>query len=308
MNLRSLLGEPVKGFLRTTRNGGPGAGIGYLRAPRISRLFPSITRRYPLEDFEIHILTGRSRLTMALWMVATWMATTERNWKFVIHDDGSLREADALELKRLLPECRVLLSAETNPIVSSALARHPLCLQCRNLHPLGRKLIDMPLFSQGLRLVSIDTDILFYRKPERLMRWLRESNPPSIFMEDVKDACLLDRAQVKELFGALLVEKINTGIIAVSKEILALDLLEDCLARTGLLSRKRWFIEQTLYAVAASVAGATELLPQEYEISLTEKCSPDAVARHYVGAIRHLFYSEGLARASALLGRAPRSS
>jgi hypothetical protein len=55
-----------------------------------------------------------------------------------------------------------------------------------------------------------------------------------------------------------------------------------------------WRIEQTLLALCSARFGV-ELLPSEYRISLTcgaENC----VAKHYVGAVRHLMYSEGMRR------------
>ena len=46
----------------------------------------------------------------------------------------------------------------------------------------------------------------------------------------------------------------------------------------------------------AAVAGRGGLLPPDYEVSLEKKARPDAVARHYVGAVRQLFYGDGIAR------------
>jgi hypothetical protein len=86
-----------------------------------------------------------------------------------------------------------------------------------------------------------------------------------------------------------------------------LDLIEKCLARTQVLSGDQWFIEQTLYAVAVSVHGRVELLPKEYAMSLESHCSTKALSRHYIGAIWHLFYSEGLPRVNRNMRRGKQS-
>jgi hypothetical protein len=298
----------IKAVLRNARDGGLRSAWGCLTAGRIRRHLPALSRAFPAEDFEIQILTGCTRLTMALWMAASWVAATSRNWRFVFHDDGTLTESDAGNIRALLPGSRVLLSAQTSPEVVRALSRHPLCLQCRNRHPLGRKLIDMPIFASQPQLLTIDTDILFYRRPERLLRWIAQDDLACLFMEDVQDACLLTAAEAARMFGVKLAQRVNTGIVAVPKSVLPLDFLEDCLARTNLLQRDPWFIEQTLYALAASASGQVELLNEEYFMPLDPACPNSAVARHYMGANRHLFYSEGLPRASRMLRDAARGA
>jgi len=238
---------------------------------------------------------------MGLCMIASWIIATGRCWRFLVHDDGTLLMSDAEVLSKLLPNCRVLLSSETNKQVSLALNEHPLCLQCRNLHPLGRKVIDMPLFASQAKLLSIDTDILFYRKPRRILDWMIETDSTCLFLEDVQDACLLNPDQTVRLFGVRRAPKVNTGIAAVPKKIMNIDFLEECLGKANLLTRDWWYIEQTLYAMAAAVYGRVELLPQEYFMALEPPCPEAAVARHYMGANRHLFYSEGLPRLKRIM-------
>src|SRR5207244_6195553 len=61
---------------------------------------------------------------------------------------------------------------------------------------------------------------------------------------------------------------------------------------TGNLEGHFWRIEQTLYALCSSRFGV-ELLPERYDIRLSEGIN-NSSCRHYVGAIRHLFYGEGI--------------
>lgn len=263
---------------------------------------PRLTHRLQFEDFEIHVLAGQSRLTMALWMIASWITTTGRHWKFVIHDDGTLGPMDVVRLEHALAHCKVILSKDSNSAVGQALSKYPLCLRCRNLHPLGRKLFDMPLFAIQNKLLSIDTDILFFSTPQLMLQWIiGEDNGKSIFMEDVKDASLVPALEAEQLFEINLVQKVNTGIIGIQKQILSLDFLEECLACSGILNKDRWYIEQTLFALASSKFSNVELLPPGYVMAMDAQCPADAVARHYVGAVRHLFYSEGLAQVRPML-------
>ena len=72
-----------------------------------------------------------------------------------------------------------------------------------------------------------------------------------------------------------------------------LEWVEEFLAVPGLAEGHFWRIEQTLYALCGSRYGA-ELLPQAYDVRL-EAGIPPRIFRHYVGAIRHLMYGEGIA-------------
>ena len=53
-----------------------------------------------------------------------------------------------------------------------------------------------------------------------------------------------------------------------------------------------WRIEQTLFALCSSRFGV-ELLPSEYDVHL-EGGINGSPSRHYVGAIRHKMYGEGI--------------
>jgi hypothetical protein len=52
-----------------------------------------------------------------------------------------------------------------------------------------------------------------------------------------------------------------------------------------------WRIEQTLFALCSSRYGV-ELLPEPYDVHLGEGIK--GPVRHYVGAVRHLMYKQGV--------------
>jgi hypothetical protein len=80
----------------------------------------------------------------------------------------------------------------------------------------------------------------------------------------------------------------------VHRNSICWDWTEEFLALPGILDGYFWRIEQTLFALCSSRHGV-ELLPQEYALRL-EPGIGDRCFRHYIGAIRHLMYGEGMAR------------
>ena len=73
--------------------------------------------------------------------------------------------------------------------------------------------------------------------------------------------------------------------------VLNLDWIEEFLQLPGILGHF-WRIEQTLYALCSSRYGV-ELLPEEYDVFLKGNVG-ERPSRHYVGAIRHEMYREGM--------------
>lgn len=87
-------------------------------------------------------------------------------------------------------------------------------------------------------------------------------------------------------------ERFNSGLGAIHRESLKLEWIEDFLDFPGVIGHF-WRIEQTLFALCSARWGV-ELLSKDYRVSLrpgTKGC----VAKHYVGAVRHLMYREGMA-------------
>lgn len=86
---------------------------------------------------------------------------------------------------------------------------------------------------------------------------------------------------------------LNFVVLSCSKaSIYLLDWIEEFLALPSLKAGHFWRIEQTLFALCSSRFGF-EHLPAEYTVRL-EPGLGGRPFRHYVGAIRHLMYGEGM--------------
>ncbi|MDL5055462.1 hypothetical protein QQ056_18185 [Oscillatoria laete-virens NRMC-F 0139] len=212
----------------------------------------------------------------------------------MIHDDGSLSQKYQKELPDLLPGCRVIGSKEAADFIQKRLQNHPLSGECRQIHPLCRKLFDIPLMTTKQKILMIDTDILFFRHPDQILNWLCEPSQHTLFMEDIQDATVNPAFDFARQKGFTMIPKVNTGIVGMNREIYDLDFFEECLAQTDMIKSDRWFIEQSLFALLSSIKGDVEFLDSSYHMELTPACPPDSVARHYMGKVRHLFYSEGI--------------
>ncbi|MDQ3624346.1 MAG: hypothetical protein M3463_17950 [Verrucomicrobiota bacterium] len=244
----------------------------------------------------VHVLAGEADWRQAAWMLASWFHYSESGWPVHIHDDGTLPPKARTTLQRLFLGARVISRAEADDAMSRELEAFSFCDYYRRLHPLALRIFDVAHFSPGDRFILLDSDLLFFALPREALSWASRETPECWFLEDIRGASLLVAEQARVELGVELWSRVNTGLALVWKKAVDLEFCDRCLAQTSLLRGHLWRVEPTLYALCAARHGKGGLLPLTYEVSLGRDAESDAVARHYVGAVRSRFYSEGLAR------------
>jgi hypothetical protein len=255
----------------------------------------------PLEDIPIHVLTGSDDWLLACWMLASWFHFTQRNWRLIIHDDGRLPPEARPAFVKMFPGVRGIYSVEADRTVLDALAPYPACREYRLAHPLARKIFDVPILTRAPRFIILDSDIVFFKKPDAILRWCAEGQGQCWFNKDVNEAMPISRSQIREKLGIDTWHRVNSGLCLIDGPAIDLALCERALRETTLMDKHIWLVEQTLFAICASAKGRGGLLPDEYEVSKALHAKPDAVARHYVGSVRHRFYSDGIPRVKKAL-------
>lgn len=281
---------------RDVKRGWGAAYHDYQTLPRIEEWAWAFWGEEPTK-VPVHILTGDKDWRLAAWSLASFLHFTEVGWPIVIHDDGTLPEEAVEVFKELFVSCRIIMRGEADAEVTKLLRPYPFCLDYRNTHPLGLKVFDMPHYANGERYVMLDSDVLFFRKPEEIIHW---ANGPLAkdcwFNEDVQEASLITASEAREELNVKLWSRVNSGLCLIYKPAVDFDFCDRALAITSILRGHIWRVEQTLLALCASRNGKGGLLPNTYEVTLKKNASKDIVARHYVGAVRDRFYAEGLKR------------
>jgi hypothetical protein len=147
----------------------------------------------------------------------------------------------------------------------------------------------------------LDTDVLFFSKPVDMLEWVDGKSGGSWFNEDVAEASLVSPEEALAKWNVRLIRRVNSGVCLVEAGTVDLDFCEQVLRESGLLGGLLWRVEQTLFALCASRAGRGGLLPSTYEVSLGSRRAPEAICRHYVGAVRDRFYAEGVRELAGVL-------
>jgi hypothetical protein len=259
-----------------------------------------------LPDFEgapvpVHLLTGSRfwyQTAFCLWSLSR---TAERPLQPSIYDDGTLGSAMRDHLLRLFPATRFVEQPETRARLDAVLPteRFPV-LRDRWIHyPHIRKIIDPHVGQEGWKLV-LDSDLLFFRRPEALLAQVDRPGD-SLHAVDCATSYGYSRALMDRLAGRPVAEKVNVGLTGLQGSAIDWVQLEawarELIAQEGM----SYYLEQAL--VALHVAGrACAVLPaNDY---LTFPLPPEAqgcgaVMHHYVASSKRWYFQQNWRRVLA---------
>ena len=168
---------------------------------------------------EVHFLTGGKFWDQTTLCLYTLQAHARHAFHSVVHDDGTLTPAVVRNLQRIFPQMVVCLRGEDEARASAALPtdRFPT-LQAERHHPYPNmlKLTDVHSGRHGWKLV-LDSDMLFFRRPDFLLDWLRAPDRP-LHMTDVQDSYGYPRALLDSLAGKPVPSHLNVGMCGLCND------------------------------------------------------------------------------------------
>jgi hypothetical protein len=255
-------------------------------------------QQFPNQNVEVHMLLGKRTWLMALWAAKSFQWATGHCWHFVFQDDGTLEEAQIHELGRLFPSGVVKGKLQADAEMEKRLVGHPACLAARRRHIMFLKLFDPYFYSSiGDRYILLDSDVLFFRKPDEILQWAASACPGFLFDPDVKDSYSIPTMELEDCFQVSMLRRANAGLAMIPRAGVDLDVVEEYLRGFEKESTHDLWLEQTAYALLASKwRGEAALLPESYEMSFVPARRDGCVARHYVGTndSRPHFFREGV--------------
>lgn len=277
--LRSKLRKALAGF---------GRGLGSF----VIHFWPRIRR----EEYAVpvHILVSLSSWHCGLLAAISLETLCEKNWRFVFHEDGSVTEAQRKQILKTLPGVRFVSRAEADEKVGRYLMDFPRCREHRDGHNFFLKLFDPCPFSDSLKYIVMDSDVLFFKRPAETIDWATGCSDAVFYNEDTQEKYCNPRKELEVAFGIKLWPKFNGGFVLMQSKAMNLPLGETLFEKFQTKAHHPQFFEQTLYCLMASAWGCGGALPRTYEINWEYLRSRGAVCRHYVGAFKHdLLYIEG---------------
>ena len=237
----------------------------------------------------------------------------------VVHDDGSLNQADKALLAYHLPGCRVIDRASADAAFDKL--DNTFLSKVRNSYTSYIKLFDTSYSSQSERVIIIDTDTLFLKRPDAIINWIENGGKPwyhiapkgGMKQKDSaapknKPASANETSEEKDHIQTLIMKNLDninatlnknyhieqgfcSGFIGYDSDTIKLDELNSLFT---LLYDKfndkifKWGTEQTTHGLLLCSKGA-EALPIDDYFVFTQKnadLAKDATFVHFVGENR----------------------
>jgi len=202
------------------------------------------------EGLEIHTLICKRDILMAINNFKSLQKFEEfKSLPVYLHDDGSLTDSD-IELLSDIKNTIVIKRVDADKEIKQYIKDYPNCVSYRlGNNPINLwhkiKTFDYFFFSKSKKILGMDTDLLFMKRPENLIN-LINTNTPFYFPDCQSSYCFNEpKSEI------LVPEKVNTGLIYIPSEdfynINSLEFALTNLVGKGVNYFPSW-IEQSAYA------------------------------------------------------------
>jgi hypothetical protein len=245
---------------------------------------------------EVRVLTWRRDWMNSIWALKSFYCFSEVRYPLFIHD-GGLTSRQLEVLRTHFPDAFIVPRAEADLEVQAQLKAWGCdrCIQYRNQNVATLKLFDFFILSKADSIISIDSDIVFFKKPLELLDSLAGSSRDSVknkYNQDQQYAYSMPLEEIEKAFGILPIPLVNSGLSRVNRSSMDFKKMDQWLTHPRIFEDK-WVTEQTLHALCSALFGV-ELLPLSYLVSTSASPLDSLICKHYPGFFRPLLYSEGM--------------
>lgn len=252
-------------------------------------------------DIGVHTLCGHRGVTEAIAALKSFYRFTQTKYPLIVHEDGSLTAGDVMLVREHFPRARIIPRKAADREVIAYLEANGLtrCAALRKSFTLALKFFDVPFYSAGSRVLYMDSDILFFRRPDALLDALTVADAEwrDRFTSDIATSYSWRIEQLEEIVRQPVHRQVNSGLLLLHRSNFDWRWAEDCLAMPP-LSGSRHYLEQTLFAVDLSRRGG-QSLPLEYDVCFRHtwrdhydtwlahaNTGHEVVSQHYCGSAR----------------------
>ena len=200
---------------------------------RLAKLFifskirgtPAVTVAHD-SDTEVHTLCGHANVDLYLVAIKSFLRF-KPPVAVVLHDDGSLQEADKKLLQAHIVGIRIVSPDEAKQVLEPTLQARPCCQQYRALVPIAAQVFDYVALAKRERIISLDADTIFLRRPDEIMQWLEQNLWGCLFNSESK----VEGTDEATSQGLRVTGLLNGGLVCFHRRMIDFDLVERDLAR-----------------------------------------------------------------------------
>ena len=248
-----------------------------------------------IDGVEIHILCQKKDSIMLAWSLVSFIKQTGICLKIIIHDYCSFYKKTAKRLESKFPELKVLFLTEANMLINNMTNLTPKLLEHRKFgHKLIYKLVDIFLLSRTEKVMVLDSDVLFFNRPEEILKFINENPDCDSLISRHDGSCdlmLLPDYSTKHDILKNEAGYMNSGIIFYKKDKIGDDKLLEYFENT-LREPGDYFVEMTGWASLIAQTKFKFLTKERYVVK--GRPETNTVAKHFTSPRRHEFYIYGI--------------
>ncbi|MGZ3757432.1 MAG: hypothetical protein ACXVAY_07170 [Mucilaginibacter sp.] len=230
----------------------------------------------------------------ALYSFCFW----EQNIHIHYHEDGTLDDYEIGLLNRIFPGITIFRRSEQNIKCGKLLAAKglPNAAHLRANFLFTIKLVDMVVEKRTPYLLHIDSDVLFFSKPEEILEIVANDSHNGCFNQDVSNAYTFDAETLKKYVNVPMLPYFNSGLIMHNFDEAFFGFI-DSVMKDEMHAIVSWHLEQTLLAMYASIKSDFLALPRTYDLlSKRRKVGQPIISEHYVHHTGHDFHKDFIYR------------
>jgi hypothetical protein len=245
------------------------------------------------DGLPVYFLTGKNYLYQTLYCIRSLSLVTATKFKFILVDDGSMDETLLASIHRQLPGAAVITSAQVDQNLQNSLpaALYPCLHHKRAVYPHIKKLTDVHTIPGNPWKLVLDSDMLFWAKPEEMINWLKKHAQP-LHMIDCGEAYGYSNKLMEELAGSEIRPLINVGAIGLNSQTIDWAKLETWVKALEAREGTSYYLEQALTAMLIGSSQATVLPSDEYMVNPDKDSimNSKGILHHYVDLAKEGYF------------------
>ncbi len=231
---------------------------------------------------EVHSLVCHRHVLMYLCAIKSLLRYIN-DIGVVVHDDGTLTPSDKAVIENHLKGVRIIDHEYANSIMSEHLQQYPSALKFRNARVNMRQVFDYTKFAKSSKIIALDSDTLFLRKPKEILNWIQtDSNKILYAFEGNPYGPRIDGIPITTMKGIpfKFAERMCCGFVCFYRAMMKMDLIEEYCQYVLEKCSDRHFYAQTIYALCSiQPIFQPSILPSSYQNRLW--FLPHPIFRHY---------------------------
>jgi len=210
------------------------------------------------------------------------------------HEDGSLNDDDIAIIRKIFKGITVYKRAEQDLKVTNYLSAKGLtnCAELRQHFVFSIRLFDMLIEKQTPYLLQIDSDVLFFTKPLEVLEIIEQGNLNGCYNQDVGNVYSFKPDIIAKYLDVPVLNNVNAGLFMHNFDEELFQFTEHIIKNEP-ECRSSWHLEQSVFALYASLKGDFLALPKQYDLQRRErKLGNKLISEHYCHSTGYDFHKD----------------